>query len=1029
VLGHVSAELRAQLGNPPLAAIPAVGSEARAAVQYALLGWFHAVASEHPLVVAIDNVHAIDEHSAVLAAALAKQAPAMRLLLVATYRSMAGRDEASALSILRKNAGHLRLRGLNESEVSELVAGLFGKTDDSRRLAKRLYERSAGSPYECMELLRYAVSRRVVRYVDGTWVLPPDIAVAELPARYDEVLAARLGTLGRGAVRVAEALSIQSGSVSLALCLRLTDDMSEGLVYRALDELVAGEVLLLGDGSYRFCHDIQRQALCERLDGRRRQELHRALAAALTESGKRDVPTQLEIGWHLLRGGEESRGADMLAKIGIHRELPREHAERAVRGLQAALEVYEREGRSQYECAGVLLALVNLSYFVNFEVPRRLGQRAVEIGLRLTGLKCARELRPLLGTKLALSVCLAIAWLRFARFRKRAGHAGGVQYSLEEGISMLCTGGLVCMATFAACLDTNVVERLEDELEPLGYFGPSHVGSVVYDFCVGLAEYTRSPGNAYAGFVRRVSVLGTPGSVRGLPEASRPAMQGGNFQMVGLTQAFQHGPAALETAEQIEGLGFKMQLASAAQVRVLYYAHRGELKLVEQNRERFEIYAMQCGSTWQAELWRPAVMRVPYFLARDTVNLRRTYEQLARQAETIPSFELYARCVHGYYLISRGDVSAGRRVMERVVQQMPAGRKFGWQDARAALATALNALGEHAGARAACLEALQHMRPFDRTLVAHSGEVERQLALADAGLGEHARALERIEALLREHAHGDNPLCMGLLHAARAEIAIAMGDAATFAPHLAEMERWFKGTENPALLAQCERLRDRGTKAGCHRPTAFAPTAASASYLLQSRRVAELTAIHSLFDPGATRSDLLRRVLERALFASGAASGHLFLCANREMELAASYPDQPPLDGLKAQLSQLLLEEERTVQVAALDAAASEPGAAGDHECTDTAQSFVMNVEVLGCSYRIVPLLVRRDGTARCVGAVAIEDSSAHALRVDSDFFFALADALCDHLRADSNHSVSHRRQLSTATPESVAERNERMDS
>lgn len=90
-----------------------------------------------------------------------------------------------------------------------------------------------------------------------------------------------LGALGQGAVRVAEALSIQSGSVSLALCLRLTDDMSESRVYRALDELVAGEVLLLGDGSYRFCHDIQRQALSRRRDLRRcaapATGLHRAV--------------------------------------------------------------------------------------------------------------------------------------------------------------------------------------------------------------------------------------------------------------------------------------------------------------------------------------------------------------------------------------------------------------------------------------------------------------------------------------------------------------------------------------------------------------------------------------------------------------------------------------------------------------------------------------------------------------------------------------------------------------------------------
>jgi hypothetical protein len=70
-----------------------------------------------------------------------------------------------------------------------------------------------------------------------------------------------------------------------------------------------------------------------------------------------------------------------------------------------------------------------------------------------------------------------------------------------------------------------------------------------------------------------------------------------------------------------------------------------------------------------------------------------------------------------------------------------------------------------------------------------------------------ADARAELDGLMREHAPGRDRVTLGLLHRARAELALSEGDTASFDAHLGAMERLFRPTSNPALIAMCERLR------------------------------------------------------------------------------------------------------------------------------------------------------------------------------------------------------------------------------
>ena len=139
----------------------------------------------------------------------------------------------------------------------------------------------------------------------------------------------------------------------------------------------------------------------------------------------------------------------------------------------------------------------------------------------------------------------------------------------------------------------------------------------------------------------------------------------------------------------------------------------------------------------------------------------------------------------------RGEHAAAIAAFERLHAELakrdPA---LAWPAFRAsfAFASALNAVGDHARAkRYAQREPAARRRQDVERVVVHYLEPQRQLALAEAGLGNHDEAVRMLDGLLSAHGHQDQPLLIGLLHKARAEVALAMNDQPAFARHFAEM--------------------------------------------------------------------------------------------------------------------------------------------------------------------------------------------------------------------------------------------------
>jgi hypothetical protein len=909
LLRQLSPELGERLAEGPVTPLALNPAERRARMQTALYEWFLALAKERTLLLAVDNIQAADDNSAAFLAALGHEARDTHLILLVTQRM--GDDVAApgSVRVLRKRGSRLKLAGLSAGPCEELVKTLFGDVANTGRVARLLHQKSAGNPQQCMDLARLLVKKKIAKYAGGTWVLPLEVSSDELPSRVDEIVAIKLAGLSASARGLSEALSIHAKPVSIERCLALAEQTEEREAYNALDELVADQILLLEGSSYRFAQETLRETMLSQMDGRRRRALHMRAAEALLSAAGDDLELRMEGAWHLLRSGDESGAADLLASTGraflANRGVSAgEHAEQIVDALSTAVEVYERRGRSKYEIARLLFPLLPFAYYcADWRLLIRYSERALKLGLEITGLDWAWRLRRLLGRKLALKVGLLIAAFAFARQKRR-----GIDYDLRSALGSFCGAVPAATAIFSTTLDALTVARVVRNLRPLTLFDAHELPSFMHAYAAAALAVTEGrEGEARAMYARLIERFDEPQFCKAMGEAHWKALRGGLLFTQGIMHAYCSSSEAVTRAHDMEELGVRTWEMNAAQVRMLHHAFRGEIEQVQRYRDLVELFAVQGNTTWQAEMFLPAVLLNADVLTGDTIAARRTWEQLTRRSKGVPSLRIYADAAHAAYLALRGELGPAIEVYEQVVREIEPRRGVSWLSCRAHFAETLNWAGAHARAKQVVLEALSHLPAIEREVLVLTLEPQRQLALAEAGLGNHAQAVSILDGLLAEHARHDNPLLIGLLHKARAEVAILMRDRAAFEAHLGPMEQFFRSTRNPALIGQWERLCDRARRAGVRvapEPRTADVTTKAAASMLTQRTLTELSAA----------ADRSKYALQLVMQRSRAKVGYLYVFDNERMLLvAASHPTEPPAE-IERQLQERALRAEVEAQ-------------------------------------------------------------------------------------------------------------------
>ncbi|MDH6108369.1 DNA-binding CsgD family transcriptional regulator [Kitasatospora sp. MAP12-15] len=258
-----------------------------------MLGLLGELSSQSPLVLVLEDLHWADESTRELLAFLAVRLREQRVMIVATIREEdLSRDARRWLAELarRPRVTRLRLVGLADAEVADLVGALLPPDADQARLAA-VVSAAGGNPLYAQELVR----------AGPHWP----------PASIAEVVLARVAGVEPPVREVIDQISVTDSGMSHEL-LAATVPLPEPVLLAATRQAVALRLLVaIGDG-YALPHALTRQILYTDLLPGERRRLHRRFAGALAEREGSD-PALLARHWQLADCPDRAAAAALVA--------------------------------------------------------------------------------------------------------------------------------------------------------------------------------------------------------------------------------------------------------------------------------------------------------------------------------------------------------------------------------------------------------------------------------------------------------------------------------------------------------------------------------------------------------------------------------------------------------------------------------------------------------------------------------------------------------------------------------------------
>ncbi|WP_244930983.1 helix-turn-helix transcriptional regulator [Nocardioides sp. W7] len=263
----------------------------RFAISAATLSLLGRAAEEQPVLVLVDDAHALDRPSAEALVFVARRILADPLAVVAASRPTGG-------VLLEAGLPRIDLEGLSPAEVTALLTQRSGHPlpDD---VAARVHEATAGNPLAVVELAASAPDL-LDRLTPATPIGVPDRVVAEYVRR-----TAALGPSARTALLVASVASTASVAEGSAVAAAAVDRLGVG--WDELREAEAAGLVALRPGRVEFRHPLARAGAYAAASAEQRREAHLAVAAVTDDPDRR--------AWHRGEGtlGLDDRVADEVA--------------------------------------------------------------------------------------------------------------------------------------------------------------------------------------------------------------------------------------------------------------------------------------------------------------------------------------------------------------------------------------------------------------------------------------------------------------------------------------------------------------------------------------------------------------------------------------------------------------------------------------------------------------------------------------------------------------------------------------------
>jgi hypothetical protein len=617
-------------------------SAARYALQAALTSWIHRVCQEQTLLITVDDAERIDEASLALLAALAHGARDSKLLIVVSVQSLVTPGSLPALDVLRSHCEQVSLAPLTRGETEALFTSVFGNVPHVALVSDRIHKIAAGNPRESLGLARHMIDKQLIRYIDGNWMLPAELAVDDLPADAQEALRAQVAMLPALARHIAETQAIAlSGAFRRADYAELVGASELAGLDDALAVLLEKGVLASDGTLYTLAHHGYRVWLSAQQGAKERAQRHMALARMCVRTGR---PALAEV-HHLLLAGCAQQALERLAQQ--FNELPdlttfyeqsgMEPKDLALM-LAQAYEVAVSSGRSQRELHELARYLTTFSVITDKNhyfryAPAWLAQLEHD-----SGLADYRAGRSDLSPDERLQEALTRTAARYS-----ATPPEQRVYSSEEAIKHLHRYVTTSCVIGLRSRDRRLLTSLPDLLEPFAALSPMR--NALWQAATAVLE-TNCKAQRDVARLRMIDVYTRLSDISGDELPAAKAIRNGQAYGAGMAEVclgYVSAPQWIEVLDKDP-----MQQVNAMYLRRLLCLYEGDSEGADRHRKQAEMLAVQAG---RRQIFDPPLLIEldAQHHAGDLAGVKQVTDRLAHLASQEPGWVAPYHLAQGYF--------------------------------------------------------------------------------------------------------------------------------------------------------------------------------------------------------------------------------------------------------------------------------------------------------------------------------------------------------------------------------------------
>jgi class 3 adenylate cyclase/predicted ATPase len=294
------------------------------------------LAARQPVLMVVEDVHWSDPTSLELWDLMVDQVPALRVLLIITFRPefappWVGRPQVTLLSLNR----------LPARQRAEMITRVTGGKPLPKEIADQIIDRTDGVPLFIEELTKAVIESSMLTEAGDCYTMAGPLSPLAIPATLHASLLARLDRLApvREVAQIAAALGRQFSHELISAVAPMPSRQMDA----ALAQLVSAELIFRRgtppDAEYTFKHALVRDAAYGTLLKVRRQELHARIAQVYEDCFPEQMEMQPElIAYHCMNAGLAEKAIDYWEKAG-QRAVRRSATAEAVAHFTKALDL------------------------------------------------------------------------------------------------------------------------------------------------------------------------------------------------------------------------------------------------------------------------------------------------------------------------------------------------------------------------------------------------------------------------------------------------------------------------------------------------------------------------------------------------------------------------------------------------------------------------------------------------------------------------------------------------------------------